>query len=300
MVDFYSIKDPRPDLVLAPLNLIALFAPIDATPATTLESPTDGSLDVPVAYKSLGHFEKKAGVGIGNEFDSKDIEAYGEPEPIRIIKNKRTTSFEVSLFENSLDVLGIVWTDDFSDVTPSEFGGVVLPAPKQPKNIFYRCILLGLDDRNDREVWVYWLLPKVQLDKVDNQTLNDDNVIEYKVTMKAFKDPVLGYSVAQGFAGPGWRDIVHLARFGQELTSINATPASPSVTVSAGASHTVQLVVEGNNGINYTPDCTFVSSDPTKATVSSSGLITGVATGSTTVTVTKGSLTDTVSVTVTS
>lgn len=298
-MDFYSIKDPRPDLVLAPLNLIALFAPIDATPALTLESPTDGSLDVPVAYRSLGHFEKKAGVGIGNEFDSKDIEAYGEPEPIRVIKNKRTTTFEVSLFENSLDVLGIVWTEDFSNITPSEFGGVVLPAPKQPKNIYYRCILLGLDDRNDREVWVYWLLPRVQLEKVDNQTLNDDNVIEYKVTMKASKDPVLGYSVAQGFAGPGWRDIVDQARFGQPLTSLSATPASVSVTVASGASHTAQLVIEGDNGINYTPDCKFESLDPTKATVSASGLVTGVATGSTSVTATKGALTKTITVTVT-
>lgn len=298
-MDFYTIKDAQADLAIAPLNLTVLLAPYSTTPALTLESPTDGSLTIPNGYKSVGHFEKKAGLTLGNEFDSKDIEAYGEPEPIRTIINKRTTTFDFSMFQNQKNVLELIWTQDFSDVQPSEFGGIVLEAPKVPKNIYYRAILVGLDDRNDEEVWVYWLLPKVKLDKIDNQTLNDDNVIEYKPTLKAFRDDVVGYSVAQGFAGPGWRSIVDKAGFAASLTSLSVTPATASLTVAAGASHTVQLLVEGDNGINYTPDAKFVSSAPAIASVSASGLVTGVAAGSATITATKGALTDTVAVTVT-
>lgn len=299
MTDFYTIKDAQADLAIAPLNLAVLLAPYDVTPALTLESPTDGSLEIPAGYKSVGHFEKQAGLTLGQDFDSKDIEAFGEPEPIRIIINKRTVSFDFSMFQNQRNVLELIWTQDFSNVTPSEFGGVVLEAPHVPKAKFYRAILVGLDDRNDREVWAYWLLPKVMLEKVDNQTLNDDNVIEYKPTLKAFKDDVLGYSVAQGFAGPGWRDIVAQAGFGEALTTLTATPATATVTVATGVTHTAQLLIEGDNGINYTPDCTFTSLDPTKASVSPSGLITGIAAGSTTVTAKKGALSATVSVTVT-
>lgn len=300
MVDFYTLKDAQADLAIAPLNLTVLLAPYSVAPALTLESPTDGSLAVPAGYKSVGHFEKKAGLTLGNEFDSKDIEAYGEPEPIRTIINKRTTTFEFSMFQNQRNVLELIWTQDFSHIQPSEFGGVVLEAPKVPKNIYYRAILAGLDDRNDREVWTYWLMPKVKLDKIDNQTLNDDNVIEYKPTMKAFRDDTVGYSVAQGFAGPGWRDLVATAGFGTALTAIDATPATASLTVASGASHTVQLLVEGDNGINYTPDVTFTSSAPAIASVSASGLVTGVAAGSATITAKKGAtLTDTVAVTVT-
>ncbi|SKS40826.1 Ig-like domain-containing protein [Mycobacteroides abscessus] len=300
MVDFYTLKDAQADLAIAPLNLTVLLAAYSVAPALTLESPTDGSLAVPAGYKSVGHFEKKAGLTLGNEFDSKDIEAYGEPEPIRTIINKRTTTFEFSMFQNQRNVLELIWTQDFSHIQPSEFGGVVLEAPKVPKNIYYRAILVGLDDRNDREVWTYWLMPKVKLDKIDNQTLNDDNVIEYKPTMKAFRDDTVGYSVAQGFAGPGWRDLVATAGFGTALTAIDATPATASLTVASGASHTVQLLVEGDNGINYTPDVTFTSSAPAIASVSASGLVTGVAAGSATITAKKGAaLTDTVAVTVT-
>ncbi|ANH50014.1 major tail protein [Mycobacterium phage Loadrie] len=298
-MDFYTIKDAQADLAIAPLNLTVLLAPYSVTPALTLESAIDGSLEIPAGYKSVGHFQKQAGLTLGNEFDSKDIEAYGEPEPIRTIINKRTTTFDFSMYQNQRNVLELIWTQDFSDVEPSEFGGIVLEAPKVPKNIYYRAILVGLDDRNDREVWVYWLMPKVKLDRLDNQTLNDDNVIEYKPTLKAFRDDTVGYSVAQGFAGPGWRDIVATAGFGRALTALTITPNAPSVTVASGASHTAQLLVEGDNGINYTPDCTFVSSDPTKATVSASGLVTGVAAGSVTITAKKGALEATASVTVT-
>lgn len=299
MTDFYTIKDAQADLAIAPLNLTVLLAPYSVSPALTLESPTDGSLTVPEGYVSVGHFEKKAGLTLGTDITSKDIEAYGEPDPIRTIISKRTTTFEFSMFQNQRNVLEVFWAQDYSNVTPTAFGGIVLEAPKIPQNIYYRAILVGLDDRNTREVWAYWLLPKVKLDKVDNQVLNDDNVLEYKPTMKAFRDDVAGYSVAQGFAGPGWRDIVALSGFSQSLTAINLTPSGPSITAATGASHTVQLMVEGNNGINYTPDATFTTSAADKATVSGSGLVTGVAAGTSTVTAHLGALSGSVTVTVT-
>lgn len=300
MAEFYTIKDAQADLTIAALNCIVLLAPYSEDPALTLESATDGTLDVPEAYKSLGHFEKAAGVSFANEIDSTDIEAYGEPEPIRTIISKRKTSFEFTMYQNGRLNLELFWAADFSGVEPSEFGGVVLEAPKTPKNVYYRAIVIGLDDRNNREIWTYWLMPKVKLESLDSQELADDGVLKYHPTLVAFKDDELGYSVAQGFAGPGWRDLVHTAGFVAAPTAVSATPAAPSVAVAASS----QILVEGSNGINYTPDAKFVSSAPDKASVSSAGLITGVAAGSATVTVTYKpvgavALTDTVAVTVT-
>ncbi|OMC55372.1 hypothetical protein A5747_13345 [Mycobacterium sp. IS-836] len=282
--DFVTIKDVFADLTIAAINCAVLLAPYSVDPVLTLESATDGGLDVPAEYVSVGHFEKKAGVTLTNKIDSTDIEAYGEPEPIRTIISKRTTSFDFAMYQNQRNVLELFWAADFSGVVPSDFGGVVLEAPPVPKNVYYRAIILGLDDRNDREIWPYWLLPKVKLSDIDNQQLNDDGVIEYHPTLKAFKDGTTGYSVAQGFAGPGWRDLVHKTGFVAPVTAISATPSTATLTAATGASHTQQLLVEGDNGVNYTPDCTFTSADPTKATVSAGGLITGVAAGSAVIT----------------
>lgn len=299
MTDFATLKDAQADLAFAPLNLTVLLAPYSASPAETLENPADGSLDVPAEYLSVGHFQKAAGLSIGTDMTSQDIEAYGESDPIRTIISRRKTTLDFTMYQNQRNVLELVWTQDFSDVEPSDFGGVVLRAPATPLNKYYRAILLGQDDRDGREIWTYWLMPKVKLESVDSQSLNDDNVIEYAPTLVAFKDDVLGYSVAQGFAGPGWRDVLHLSGFGSALTAISATPETVSVTAATGATKTRQLLVTGDNGINYTGDVTYVSSLPAKATVSSTGLITGVSAGSATVTVSKGALTATVAVTVT-
>lgn len=211
--DFASLKDAQADLALAALNLTVLLAPYSADPAETLEG-ADGSLDVPSDYVSVGHFQKQAGLTLATDMTSQDIEAYGESDPIRTIISRRKTSFDFSMYQNQRNVLELIWTEDFSKVTPSANGGIVLKAPSTPKNRYYRAALVGQDDRDGKEIWIYWLMPKVKLEKVDNQTINDDNVLEYKPTLTAFKDDVLGYSVAQGFAGPGWKEILPLTGFG--------------------------------------------------------------------------------------
>jgi hypothetical protein len=210
---FDDLKDAKADLALAPLNLTVLLAPYSADAAETLEGAT-GDLDVPAEYNSVGHFQKKAGLSLMVDMSSQDIEAYGESDPIRNIISRKKTSFDFVMFENKKLVLELIHAADFSSVTPSANGGVVLPAPSTPKNRYYRAILVGQDDRDEGEVWIYWLMPKVKLDKLDNQTLNDDNVLEYKPTLTAFKDDDLGYSVAQGFCGKGWKAIADLAGFG--------------------------------------------------------------------------------------
>lgn len=229
MTDFNTLKDAQADLVFAPLNLTVLLAPYSATPAETIEA-ADGSLDVPAEYVSVGHFEKAGGLSIGTDMTSQDIEAYGEQDPIRTIISRRKTTISFSMYQNQRNVLELIWTADYSDVTQSATGGVVLPAPATPKNRYYRAILLGQDDRDEGEVWVYWLMPKVKLESVDSQTLNDDNVVMYKPTLVAFKDDVLGYSVAQGFAGPGWAALAADAGFPAGAPANKPKPSFGSVS----------------------------------------------------------------------
>lgn len=293
--DISSYKGAVADLALAPLNLTVLLAPYSATAASTLESPTTGELTIPAQYQSVGHFSKEAGLNIMTDMSTQDIEAYGEVDPIRTIISRRKTSFDFSMYQNQRNVLELIWAADYSGVSPTSFGGVVLQAPGRPDNKLYRAAIVGQDDRDGKKIWIYWLFPKVKLDSVDNQTLNDDGVLEYKPTLVAFKDDTLGYSVAQGFAGPGWRDIVDEAGFKAAPTAITVTPASPiALTVASGASKTSQLVVTGNNGIDLTANCFYqVTGTGNRVTVSPSGLITAGATAGTgtTVTVTYGTLT---------
>lgn len=78
------------------------------------------------------------------------------------------------------------------------------------------------------------------------------------------------------------------------LTSIDVSPA----TSTKAAGSTTQLTVTGNDGANLTAVADYTTSDATKATVSDTGLITFVATGSATITASYGGHTDTCAVTV--
>lgn len=236
MTDFNTLKDAQADLAIAPLNLTVLLAPYSATPAETLEG-AGGELDVPAEYVSVGHFEKAAGLTLGIDMTSNDIEAYGESDPIRTIISRRKTTFNFNMYQNQKNILELIWTADFSGVTQSAHGGVVLEAPATPKNRYYRAALIGQDDRDEGEIFVYWLMPKVKLESVDNQTLNDDNVLMYSPTLVAFKDDSLGYSVAQGFCGPGWAAIAAAAGFSApSSTGRSGGSSAPSVVSGASGS----------------------------------------------------------------
>jgi uncharacterized protein YjdB len=80
-----------------------------------------------------------------------------------------------------------------------------------------------------------------------------------------------------------------------ELTGIDVTPATSSKAVGS----TTQLSTAAVPSGAILPIRTYASSDITKATVNSTGLVTFVAVGTATITVTAGGFTDTVAITVT-
>lgn len=301
MPDFETIRDAKADLVLAHLHFAVLFDAIGNDAAVTLEDAATGDLEVPATAESAGIIEKAAGVSLTHEMDTTDIEGYGEADPVRTIISKRSVQFEAKFLETNKTVLEKFWGTVFDDenLDVSEHGGVTIKAPSLPKNVFYRAYLVASDDVNGDDLYAYYVMPRVKLVNVSNQESRDNEAVGYTLTFQAYRDNEVGFSVLQGWCGPGWRKLVHKTGFVSAPTSVEATPA----TVSVAADGTSQITVTASNGVNVTPDASYSSSDPTKATVSQSGLVTGVASGSATITVTfelpdGTNATDTVAVTV--
>jgi hypothetical protein len=291
MADFETYRDAKSELVLASLRLAVLFAPMTTAPLDTLEDPATGDLVSLPQYRSAGLIEKGAGVDLGVDTSNTEIESYGDSEPVRTIINKRTTTFQATYLETNISTLGHFWGTDFSNVVPSSHGGVVLETPSLPKNIYYRAILIGQDDVDDNALYPYWIMPRVKLDSVDSQGLKDDGAMQYQLTFRAFRDSAAGFSVAQGFCGPGWTHLVSRAGFiaaptgALTVTAASGQPALNAITAANGVNKTSQLKVMGSNGVNYTPLATFTSSAPTKATVNpTTGLVTGVSAGAAVIT----------------
>lgn len=220
MADFDTIRDAKNELVLADLHLAAMFAPMSTPAISTLEDPVTGDIVSLPTYRSAGLIEKGAGVSITNDVESTDIEAYGFSEPVRNIINKKTTQFQATFLETNITTLEKYWGTSFADVVPSSHGGVVLETPSLPKNVYYRCVLLGQDDVDDKPLYTYYIMPRVKLESVDNQELRDDGAVTYTMTFQAFRDSVAGFSVAQGWCGPGWLHLVSRAGFVAAPTSL--------------------------------------------------------------------------------
>lgn len=283
MADFETVRAAQQDLVLAKLSLAVLFAPLSTPGISTIEDPTTGDLATLTGYKSAGIILKDADVSVTSDIESSDIEGYGEVEPVRTIITKRLTKWNASFIETNKEVIEKFWgvTLDNTNLTISAQGGVTVKAPNRPKNIFYRCILLGQDEVNGLNLFPYWIMPKVKLVEVDNMDFKDDGPITYAMTFQAYRDPEMGFTVLQGWCGPGWSLLVDKTGFVTPPTSIVATPATASLDA---GSPTQQITVMANNAINRTRQSTYTSSDPTKATVSSTGLVTRVAAGTCTIT----------------
>lgn len=296
MADFETIRDAQNDLVLSHQHYAILFDSMDNPAVATLEDAATGGLDVPETAESAGVIEKKAGVSLTHDIDSTDIEGYGEAEPVRTIISKRTVAFDAEYLETNKVVLEKFWGTvfDSTNLAVSAHGGVTIKAPTLPKNVFYRAYLVATDDVNGAELYAYYIMPRVKLTKVDNQDSKDDGAVSYKMTFQAFRDSGVGFSVLQGWCGPGWLRLIDKTGFVAPVASIEATPATITLT---GSGDVDQITVTGSNTLNYTPLAKYVSSDPSKVTVSKTGEVAWVAAGSSTITVTYSGKTDTVAVT---
>lgn len=300
MADFETIRDAKNELIRAHLHFAILFDNTDNDAVSTLEDPVTGELSIPVTAESAGVIEKKAGVSLTHSIDSTDIEGYGDAEPVRTIISKRSVSFDAEYLETNKVVLEKFWGVEFiegENLTVSTHGGVTIETPNLPKDIYYRAYLVATDDVNGDDLFAYYIMPRVKLTKVDNQDSKDDGAVSYKMTFQAFKDDDLGFSVLQGWCGPGWLRLVDKTGFVKPLESLTVTPANASIAVGDDE----QLVATGNNGINYTPlvKWSVATADATKASVDKSGEVTGLAAGTANITAKYGSVTGTTQVTVT-
>ncbi|WP_233456769.1 P22 phage major capsid protein family protein [Mycobacterium intracellulare] len=105
----------------------------------------------------------------------------------------------------------------------------------------------------------------------DYSSTTDRSLVDTFVGYKAVEDPVEGFCRAVKI----------------RLTATSVTvDGDDTVTAATGANHTSQLVAKTNWGEDVTSNSgvTWVSSAPSKATVSSTGLVTGVSAGTTDIT----------------
>lgn len=287
-----TFQNGQSDLEIAPSDITILLQPFYGTsPITDLEAAGGGIDAAKLANTiSVGNVTKRDGFKLTNNPTINNIMSTGKGTPTAIVASEAVKSINYVPQQFSKTNVQIYWgavDSAFSDISAN--GGSLYSVPELPANLYYRAVLLGAAIAGDgNPVIFYWIANKAIPGKRSDMSLVDSNVMEHPAELVFLTDTEVGVPLIGGVCGSGWQTITanNDTGFAPAVTGISFTATTTSVTVAAGAGHTKQLQVLDSNGNDVTDSATYVSSDPTKATVSSKGVVTAVAAGTTTVTAT--------------
>ena len=297
-----AFKGSRKALQIAPLDMAVCVGRTDRVAAFTrnIEAP-DGSVIMPTGIQGVGYITKDSAIGVKFDISSNNIESAGEGLPTRIIIDKQSIAVDFEMRQTGRQALELQFSGDYTGVTPSAHGGIHAPIATVPDNFDYRAVLLGKDSYKSLPIFFGYVLNRVQVSGVDNQKWAQNNTLLWHPTLTTVADDDDLDNLGEFFIfGPGFELCAAENDTGfTPLTTdwIGVLPQSRSISLASG--DTLQLKVEDNHGVDRTAAATYVSSATSNATVSASGKVTPVATGTANITATYQSKTAVCAITVT-
>lgn len=293
----------RKDLLFSARKLWVFQWPRTEPLITTVKSPTTGNVVLPPNGQFVGLHRKQRGGTLSNAQTYADIMAHGEGQPVMSIPTERRMTGAIEPLELNRTVLEN-WTGmDYSSIVPDAHSGVHLPVSNLPIYRTCRALLVGRHDFNGAPAWLAWLGNRAEIRDTADITATDAEVVApgYAYNFTGV-DELNGEPIFIEIFGSGWEGMNASADSGfyAPIISIDVQPATAALSGTIGTpTADVALSVTDSNLRDRTSNATYVSSDPTKATVDANGVVRKVATGSTTVTATLQTFTDTCVVTVT-
>ncbi|MGW4371049.1 phage tail tube protein [Nocardia takedensis] len=203
------LKNAQRELLLKPLDAAVFIAPWYTAVPTAFTDAAGALQTLPTAYKSVGLIDKKAGVAFARNVTAAPIESYGELEPSRNDITGDTTTLEFEPQQTNALTLSLTTSANLAAVQANAASGEVFFAqPSSEQITYYSAIVIAKDGNDAAPIYVFKVLPKVAITKFAGEQWTATNIISQKLTMTAFKDDTAGYSVAHGFGGLGWKNLL--------------------------------------------------------------------------------------------
>lgn len=266
----------------------ASYMPVDLTDASGILQT------LPAGWMTSGEIQKAAGVSLAPDTQTADIEGYGSPSPRRKLVTGEGFTIDYMAQEWRKINQEIWHNTDLTTVSATPGKGYTARKQSDLTVRYYSAIVIAKDFASDY-LYPWFKFPKVSVSKRAAMQGQIGKELGLGFTMTVLDDSEFGSLYDFGVAGAGFDDIAEDAGFAAAATSIVVTPSAASIAVGAQ----LQLLVIDDNGFDRTAECTWGTSNAARATVSTSGRVTGVATGSAaTITATLGALNNTAAITV--
>lgn len=294
---FLALKEKNDALVLSALDWAVLLRPwVPGAPDMPVDlCDSAGVLQgLPAGWLTSGEIQKAAGVSLAPEVTTTNIDGYGSSGPRRTLITGE--NFTINYFAQEWrKVNQELWHNvDMSTVSAAPGKGYTARKTSSLNMRFYSAILIAQDAGPGGDLYPFFKYPKVSVSQKAAMASQQGSELGLPCTLTVYDDADYGGMYDFGVSGAGFDDIATAAGF---LTAPASIVVHPS-TGDLADGELLQLTVIDSNGYDRTAECTFVSSAPLDATVSTSGLVTAVDAGTSTITATLGALTDTCVVTV--
>jgi len=278
-----TLKAAQTALLLKPLDAAVFLAPWYTAAPTSYTDSTATLQPLPNAFQSVGFIDKKSGVAFARNITAAPIDSYGELEPTRDDVTDDVTTLEFEPQQTSLTTLQITTNTNLTQVlADGDSGEIFFAQPIAPQITYYSAIVIGKDGNDSAPIYIIKYLPKVAVTKYAGEQWTPTTLVSQKLTLTAFKDDTAGFAVGHGFGGLGWKNILSKTGFSYTVSGITVTPATLSLTTGTPSAPLVVKDQMGNVISNTL--VTFTSSTGATATVATTGIVTPVAAGSTTIT----------------
>ncbi|RBO87025.1 Ig-like domain-containing protein [Nocardia puris] len=254
---------------------------------------------LPAGWLTSGEIQKQAAVSIAPDLQTSPIEGYGSSGPRRLVPTSEGLTVDYTAQEWRKINLSLWHNVDLALTTASPGKGFNASKTSSLDIFYYSALLVARDRGSSGDLYPYFKLPKVAVSRRGPMAGNQGTELGLPLTLGIFDDADFGDGDEGGLydfgvSGAGFDAIAEDAGF---ITAASSIVVHPSAVELEEGEH-LQLTVIDNNGYNRTAECTWGSGTPAVATVSTSGLVTAVSSGSATITATLGGLTDTCAVTV--
>ncbi|MGY2036619.1 Ig-like domain-containing protein [Nocardia gipuzkoensis] len=302
---FSALKAKNDALVMAALDWAVLLHPwepgVPYMPADICDS--SGVLQaLPTGWLPVGEIKEESGVSLAPDLQTSPVRGYGSPAHRRTIPTQEPVT---------IDYTGQEWTygnlvkhhnlapDTIATVAPGK--GWKMSKLSRLDVFYYSALLIARDAGPNGELYPWFSIAKTSVSKRGALAGQIGKELPMPMTLTLYEDPefVDGDGVPKlydfGVAGAGMNALVESAGFVPAATSIIVHPSTADLV----EGELLQLTVIDNNGYDRTRNCTFSSSAPADATVSATGRVTAVDSGTATITAELAAgITDTCAVTI--
>lgn len=160
-----------------------------------------GLLALPTGYTDVGRITKDQGASWTRDVETSDVTSLGAASPTRTDIVSVTSGLAFTMQESKRQVFELHEGLDLSAVTYDTNGNVTWDAPDRPADLYYRVLALFKDGEGADAVYFAKWLPRAKVTETGEQSWNEQNELQYPVTLRAFVDDTAGTAVRTLWAG---------------------------------------------------------------------------------------------------